>query len=253
MIHATYYLAGIKFSFQQPMWILMETAHDILSLFKLDNPAIDLLSAEAKKCSIGLGNKGVIKELLPTSWDLLDDISNNVWDSNRYNLEKIRLGFQLFELFPSYYHFLTPFYHALVNKNIIDPNELNIVWRQFMHYLTAENYFADPVAYVLWVDFFADQSTVIDCWRGLMSHRSEIRALRRLLEVVGPVPFELKEELYDSLISVQANHELIFLSLQFSAYDYYGKIDKIKAQVLLSKLVIDRENEKYKLLTEKLK
>ena len=231
----------------------MESIGQILTAFRLDKQAIDRLTAECKEFSIDCGQHGVIKELSPASWDLLDDISNGLWGSATTNFEKIKMGFQLFELFPSYYHFLVPFYHGIRNKEIIEHTELTIIWEYFIEYLAGENYYADPVAYVLWVEFFEDDSTVEIAWRGLMNHRDNTKAVRRLLESTGPVPYDLKDELYRTVVLDTANHEPIFLSLLYSAYDVYGKIDKLRARALLKKLVIDRDSEKYKLLRKKLK
>ena len=174
-------------------------------------------------------------------------------NSSLTNNQKISLGFELFETFPSYYHFLTPFYYGISNKEIVDPNEKQIIWRHFMKYLASETHYADPVGYVLWVEFFEDHMTVRDTWQGLVNNYSDKKALLRLLEQAGPVPFDLKEIQYDRLIVDKENHELIFNSLLYSAYDVYGQIDKNKALEILAKLKIDTKTEKYKLLIEKLK
>ena len=231
----------------------MQTLNEIFSSYKLNKADVGRLSNEAKAFSIDCGKKGVIKKLLSDTWDLFDQMSDKVWYSTLDNSRKISLGFQLYETFPSYYHFLTPFYNGIRNKEIIEPTEKEIIWIQFMKYLASENYYADPVGYVLWVEFFEDESTVRETWHGLMNNKSDKKALLRLLEQVGPVPFDLKETLYDSLLMDKTNHELIFTSLLYSAYDVYGQIDKSKTLNLLAKLKIDTGTENYKLLEVKLK
>lgn len=193
------------------------------------------------------------RQLSSTTWDLFDEIADKVWYSTMPNAQKISLGFQLYEIFPSYYHFLVPFYHVIRNKEIVDLNEKKIIWTHFMKYLASENYYADPVGYVLWVEFFEDEDTVRETWQGLMNNYTEKKSLLRLLEQAGPVPFELKEIQYNSLLADKTNHELILNSLLYSAYDVYGQINKKKALKILSSLNVDTKAENYKLLKEKLK
>jgi hypothetical protein len=231
----------------------MQTLNDIFSTYKLSKSDIDRLSNEAKAASIDCGKKGVNKQLPSDTWDLFDEISDKVWYSTMTNSQKISLGFQLYETFPSYYHFVTPFYHGIRNKEIVVPNEKEIIWKHFMKYLASENYYADPVGYVLWVEFFEDETTVRDTWQGLVNNYTDKKALLRLLEQAGPVPFDLKETHYNNLLVDKTNHELIFNSLLYGAYDVFGQIDKKKALNILAKLKIDTGTENYNLLKEKLK
>lgn len=231
----------------------MQTLNEIFSVYKLSKSDVEKLSNEAKSVSIDCGKKGVTKQLSSKTWDLLDEFSDKVWYSTMTNTAKISLGFQLYETFPSYYHFLTPFYHGIRNKKIIDPNDKEIIWTQFMKYLASENFYADPVGYVLWVEFFEDETTVRETWQGLINNCADKKSLLRLLEQAGPVPFDLKETLYNSLLVDKTTHEIIFNSLLYSAYDVYGKIEKKGALNILSKLKIDTGTENYRLLKEKLK
>jgi hypothetical protein len=231
----------------------LETLTDIFSPFKFTSHDLDRLSSEAKAMAIGFGKNGITKELPTETWDLFDEVSDKVWNSDMTNLKKITLGFQLYELFPSYYHFLTPFYHGIRDKQIAEQNEKEIIWNHFMKYLASENCYSHPVSYVLWVDFFEDDTTVRETWQGLVNNNSDRTSLLRLLAVAGPVPFELKESLFNSFLTEIETHELIFDSLLTSAYEVFGKIDKKKSLAILAKLQIDTKTEKYKLLQEKLK
>jgi hypothetical protein len=201
--------------------------------------------------SIGCGQEGVIKELKPETWDLLNDLSDEVWYSKLTSHQKITLGFQLFEAFPSYYHFLTPYYHAICNEEIAEPAHKELVWKQLIRYLSAEDFYADPVGYVLWVDFFEDASTVKEAWEGLIKYAGG-KSLLSLLERAGPVPFHLKEGVYNNLLGDESTHVAIFNSLLFSSFDVFGDVDAEKALRILGQLKVDRNSEKYKLLVEKL-
>ena len=231
----------------------METLNDILSDFKLSKSEVERLSDEARAIAIGYGAKEDYRVLPEDKWDLLDDMSDKVWTSEMPISQKIALSFELYETFPSYYHFLMPLYRVIRDNAINDPKEKSLMWERFMKYLVSDNCYADPVAYVLWVEFFEDSSTVEETWHGLLNNYSDNNSLLRLLEVAGPVPFELKEKVYDSLLDEKENHEFIFKSLLYSAYDVFGKIDKKKTLDILSKLTVDTNTEKYRLLMEKLK
>src|SRR5215216_5240221 len=119
----------------------MKNINDIFSAFNLSNSDVDRLSNEAKTVSISCGKKGVFKDVKQETWDLFFDISEKVWYSDMSNAKKISLGFQLFEIFPNYFHFLVPFYDRISNKEVVDQDEKNIIWKQFMNYLVAEDYY----------------------------------------------------------------------------------------------------------------
>lgn len=230
----------------------MQNINTLLSAYNLNEPEIQQISAEAKAASTGCGAR-VSKELSSNTWELLDDISDEVWYSKMEITHKIALGFQLYEMFPSYYHFLVPFYRRIRDGEIIGQSHKVVIWKQFMHYLASEACYADPVGYVLWVEFFEDTATVKETWQGLVNNCADKKSLLALLEFAGPVPFDLKEEQYKLLTSEEGNHKYIFNSLLFSVFDVYGKIDKTKASSILDILKVDTESEGYKLLKEKLK
>ena len=229
----------------------MQTIQEIITDLNLTDSDIERLSNEARSVSINCGKEGVVKDLASVTWDLFDQMSDKIWYSELTNLQKITLGFQFYETFPSYHHFLVPFYNAIRNKEIIDQPEKDIIWEHFMNYLASENYYADPVGYALWVEFFEDQSTVLETWDGLMKFYDK-KAMLRLLEQSGPVPYDLKAQVYKILIQDTDSHQAIFKSLLFSAYDLYGQISKGKAKDLLKQLNVDRTSENYKLLVNKL-
>jgi hypothetical protein len=158
----------------------------------------------------------------------------------------------LFETFPSYYHFLMPFYRLIGDKETNDQVLKNIIWKKFMDYLNSEQCYADPVGYVLWVDFFEDSDIVRETWQGLMNYSTNKKALLRLIEYAGPVPFDLKEPVYLKLLEDENDHIHIFNSLFYSAFDIYGNIDNKKAGMLLSKLKVKTDSENYKQLKEKI-
>jgi hypothetical protein len=225
---------------------------DIFDDFELTSKEVEGLTNEAKLIAIGIGTNVDNKALSEKTWTLFDDISDSVWYSEMAIADKINLGFQLYHLFPSYYHFLVPFYHLIRNKETDQKDLKNKVWENLMFYLGSEDFYADPVKYVLWVEFFEDSSTVEETWKGLMNYPRNNQAVLRLIEKAGPVPFELKYPLYEKLLKDEMNHKSILKSLLFSAYDVYGIIDIEKTRVILPKLNIEGESEDYRLLLDKI-
>ena len=231
----------------------MRTVEDILFTFHLTEAKVALLSKEAKERAIDCGKKESAKQLSEETWDLFDEMSQTVWQSSIPTGQKIELGFELFELFPDYYHFLVPFYRIVRDSEAVDESEKQIIWKKFMKYLAAEDHYADPVGYVLWVEFFEDTDTVNEAWNGLMKNVTTPAGLLKLLEHAGPVPYDLKEPVYKGLLADPANHTSIFRSILYSAFDVYGQLERGKATKLLSELNIDRTSDEYKQLMLKLK
>jgi hypothetical protein len=123
------------------------------------------LSAEAIRVAVDCGKSGANKqELSDEDWNRLQDLAENVWNSNRSIGEKVRLTFALYGLFPHYFIFLRPLYSAFERGEIPSVEIKDSIWKKFMGYLGDENYYSDPVGYVLWADFFEDPETVREAW-----------------------------------------------------------------------------------------
>ena len=216
---------------------------------------INTLSGEAKTAAVNCGKSNTNQvELNSKTWDLFDDISEDIWYGDLELKTKIQLGFDFFHKFPSYYHFLVPFYRIIMNKELEKNIGLkDVIWSKFMSYLSLEKHYSDTVSYVLWVEFFEDASTMEETWKGLLKHCKDDKCLQILIENAGPVDFDLKEPVYHRLIDNENNHISIFKSLLHSSFDVYGKTNDRKAKLLLSKLKINTNTEHYKLLIDKLK
>ncbi len=233
---------------------MVEAANILLTILKshpLSLKEVEELSRRVKASAVHCGNSRLNQPLSSDDWNLVDDISDQLW-YGAYDLDdKILVGFQLFELLPSYWHTLTPYYDH-VREKALSSEQKETVWRKFVQYLADEAHYADPVGYVLWVDFFEDPETVRETWHGLISHNQKKESLRKLIESAGPVSFDLKESVYRAMLKDQRNHPAIFRSLLASAYDVYGQIDKGKARHFVAKLKVNKTTEDFRLLTEKL-
>lgn len=112
------------------------------------------------------------------------------------------------------------------------------MWAEFRTLLAQpDERLAEPLAYSLFVDFYEDPATVDEAWAetGAADPR-EPRRLERVLESSGPVPFTLKERLYERLVDDPRWHPHLFRSLLRSAIDTYGDLDERKARNWLQRL-----------------
>jgi hypothetical protein len=99
---------------------------------------------------------------------------------------------------------------------------------------------AEPAVYSLWVDFFEDRSTVKEAWREMTTAPTE-RRLERLLEASGPVPWRLKEALFEQIWREPRWHPFIFRALKGSAFEYFGDFDARAAERWLRRLQLPQD------------
>ena len=231
----------------------MRTLEDVFKHFKLSEEDIRRISKEARAAAVKVERGVDHPELSADTWNLLDNISDYVWNSNMPVEEKITVGFSLFESFPTYYQFLLPYYHLIRDATTIKAEYKELIWKKFMEYLGGEAYYADPTLYVLWVEFFEDGDTVRETWLGLMAAKSSSTlACLRLIQNAGPVPYDLKAPLYVELLKNEEHHPVIFQSLLFSANDAFGQIDKENAITILDQLKINKTTPEFELLKRQL-
>lgn len=95
---------------------------------------------------------------------------------------------------------------------------------------------ADPVTYLMWCHFFEDDTRVDEAWATLVTDDAPTPLLQRVLVASGPVPFHLKQGLYERLIADRSWHYYIYRSLVHSCADVYGKIDRERAQLIYLQL-----------------
>lgn len=76
--------------------------------------------------------------------------------------------------------------------------------------------------------------------------------LQRVLIHSGPVPYDLKRELYERLLPDEKWHYYIYRSLLHSAFDMYGKIHRKDAGQVLEQLELADDLEHLGKLQDKL-
>lgn len=95
---------------------------------------------------------------------------------------------------------------------------------------------ADPAVYWLWCGpFEASDAETVTAWREMTAGANDLR-LRRVLSACGPVPWQLKAPLLESLTATPGWHPAIRRAIQAAATDAFGVLDKPAARRLLDRL-----------------
>lgn len=177
-------------------------------------------------------------------WDLNDELCEGIL-SERWepltDLEKFQRLFEVVELWPCY---STASFLFRLHMIGVDAMAEAFLWRQMVLILEQGNKLhQEAIEYVLWVDFFEDQSTSSKAWNGVMTATSNKKARERLLVNSGPVPYSAKRTHYLELLKNSNDHEILAECLARSVQDHFGDIDRTEAKVMLAKLHVEPENE----------
>jgi hypothetical protein len=163
------------------------------------------------------------------------DTADNIWDSNEIGIEKkIELSIALIDIKPDY----SIFSRIKWNYESFSLSNKKWYWETVIKFLKSGNKIAkEAIEYSLYVDFFEDNSTVEEVWNLLFGYNDE-NVDQSLMKVCGPVPFNLKKELYYKYIRYKNWHELIFESLRQSFLGPYGNLDVQNGLNILNRLKI---------------
>ncbi|MEA2195334.1 MAG: hypothetical protein QOG42_1768, partial [Solirubrobacteraceae bacterium] len=152
-----------------------------------------------------------------------EEFADAWWHGAASLSERLAMGLRLYREMPCYantialHGFYGEFAHA----------DRERLWDAYRSALADEDdRLADPVSYSLWVDFFEDPATVEEAWR--QTTRRDVdpwgRRLARVLEIAGPVPWALKEELFAALAAEPRWHPAILRAIAGSAFDAFGAL-----------------------------
>ena len=106
--------------------------------------------------------------------------------------------------------------------------------------------------YALWVDFFENQNTVSFAWSEIEKHIKTEAGHLKLLSISGPVPFPLKQRLYEHFLARPQFHGPLLRAFYASLYEVYGQADKAEIGRMLRQLQVSREDEVFKAVVAKL-
>jgi hypothetical protein len=183
--------------------------------------------------------------------DVPHDLSDPIWEGGEESwIERVALAFELYREMPCY---ATLMYmrHSFFEWDEVARQRF---WDEYRSLLSDDDdRLADPISYSLWCDYFEDPASVEEAWTAVASPGAvSERGLERLLDVSGPVPYELKAPVYERLVGSTHWHPFIFRSLLYSAFDFYGQIDAKTARQLLGRLSLPEPTEGLDELREKL-
>ena len=179
------------------------------------------------------------------------DLESLVWDEgDSAPAERVRLFWALYRELPCYANLM----YAKSHLREWDGETRRAFWHDYRAVVNdPDDRLADPAMYALWCDYFEDVDSVDEAWSEIAQPDVlNERGLERVLSVAGPVPFHLKQPLYERLAADGRWHPHIFRSLFHSAFDYYGDVDIAAARELLRRLDIPRETEGLRELEERL-
>lgn len=164
-------------------------------------------------------------------WILVEEL-DTAW-------ERVELLCQLYQEMPSY--------AVLANleplREGLSESEERALLRWYRQTLSStEPALADPVSYYLWCHDF-ESSRAARAWNELLSGERNEQLLERLLVASGPVPWDVKRQLYNQLLPMPRWHPQILSALWNSAHDVLGKIDAKEALHLLDSLSLPQSDD----------
>ncbi len=184
-------------------------------------------------------------------YDIVDEVIDAAFAEAATNGDKMRAMCALYDDFPSYtlvtQLFTTIGYDGLSNE------DMTLLYRFFAAKLsTAAIELAQPVSYVLWVDFFEEASRVDAAWKTVCGAISSDEGWRRLLNASGPVPESLKLPVIERLLPDPSFHDAILDALIGGVFDVYGRIERSTVATTLPMLQVDRSHPAYQGLLSRL-
>jgi len=171
-------------------------------------------------------------------FDTAHDLSWILWDLEIKESEKLDMLFELYTEMPCYAYLM---YLSHEYKRCFSKHMRRKVLRWFNNIILSDNkVLKNPILYSLWCNYLDDSEFSNSVWSKLLTlGNGKKNSIQALLSVSGPVDWDLKHKLIRELITDKKWHLMIYDSLLFSMYDTDGQINKLDAKSILSKLVID--------------
>jgi hypothetical protein len=170
------------------------------------------------------------------------------WEGDESIRERLEVAIELYGLMPSYSN--TMYWR----KDAFSDADWDRMWEAYRGFLGDTRIaIADPIAYSLWVDYFEDTGTVERAWRGVAGSQEPRRPrLDRVLGASGPVPWNLKQPLYQSLANEGGWDASLIEGLYGCCIDVFGSLDRKAGLRLFRQLHRSGEHSRYAVLAEAL-
>ena len=177
-----------------------------------------------------------------------EDFIHEIWTTNLLVDEKVKLSLSLFEIQPTY-HVLTTMWLEYETSHCVTAETTEFIFRKYQSSLSNDNgNLTNSMEYSLYFDIFEEPKINRVAWNFFLQNSPSDNYLKIMLVNSGPVPFDLKYELYKVLLPREKFHNDVFRSIRHSCFDNCGKVDKPKAFSILKQLNvsegIDENNSK---------
>jgi hypothetical protein len=200
--------------------------------------------ATAEHCGSSLNRSELFGEDANELYDIVDDVLGAAFVDADSAGTMMRKACALYEDFPSYTILSQLFF--TIGYGTLPDDEMRTFYRFLGTMLSAEAIeLAHPAGYVLWVDYFEDESRVDEAWHTVCGAITSDDGWRRLLEASGPVPERLKLPVLERFIAVPSFQEAVFNALAAAVFDVYGQIGRATVEAMLPRLRIDRSEPAY--------
>jgi len=165
--------------------------------------------------------------------DVPHEFSDRLWYDGIESMdERLMVAAELYRRMPCYANVMFWRY-----RDFDEPTRARMwgIYREFLD--DRRDAVAEPIAYSLWVDYFEDATTVDRAWREVSGPQEPRRPrLARVISSSGPVPWPLKESLYEQLAIEGGWDEPLFWGLYGSCVDVYGSLERKPALRILRRL-----------------
>ena len=170
-----------------------------------------------------------------------DDHIELIWMQSLTIKEKILLSFQLFDLFPTTYVLMSLWlnYFGSGNQN----RELtNIIFQKYQTELSnSTSNLHEALEYSLFFDIFQSPEIQCDAWHYFLENQPSEKFLNIMMANAAPIPYPIKDKLYQTLIKETHFHVPIYRSIRDSCtytQGYAVELDKPQALKTIGKLDI---------------
>ena len=163
----------------------------------------------------------------PDGLDMVPHDLADLWNDEMTSLAaRLALALRVYREMPCYANTMD----AMHFFDEYGPAEKRMLWDAYRDALDSpDDRLAEPVAYSLWVDYFEKWDTVEEAWHEMLLEPTD-RRLERLLHASGPVPWKLKEPLFERLADAPRGRPFIRQALDAAESDVYGQTDPTAAE-----------------------
>ena len=179
----------------------------------------------------------------PLLWTLPQEIGDLLLSRPLSWANRITTLFKLYKEMPCYglLNFLSEHYRQF------EPLECDLHWQGCLEHLDSGTpRLSRPTEYYIWCNFFETGDLSEEAWDALITPNTPENALKSLLLISGPVPFDLKLSLYQRLLPEGRWHHFIFLSLLHSSSEEHGRLEPDLAKEVASKLKLPSSTPHWK-------